>query len=268
LKTHNPLYKDIKINEECLQQLEENPVPPFNVELVRNSSASEAATSRYDSTQVPDPSTNPDGSIPFQNLVIADIECHASSNELRAAALRHVKKKGGAYLDIPHDRSPENEFRMDGRLFPLIYPTLFPYGIGGPNDSKRPVPLSFKHHVRHLLNLADSRFQEHPSFIFTAFNMLQRHEMLLHTGLKVKRSNFAYVASQFASVSPEVVQQVSERVANGESPVPKNDAERKVLNLLKQVNGVASSVPGSSAARVAMRNEIRGLMIKVFPVST
>ncbi|KAJ7710812.1 hypothetical protein B0H17DRAFT_901546, partial [Mycena rosella] len=98
--------------------------------------------------------------------------------------------------------------------------------------------------------------------IFTAFNMLQHHEMLLHTGLKVKHSNFAYVASQFASVSPEVVQKVSERVANGESPVPKNDVERKVLNLLKQVNGVASSVPGSSTARVAMRNEIRGLMIK------
>jgi hypothetical protein len=30
---------------------------------------------------------------------------------------------------------------------------------------------------------------------------------------------------------------------------------------LKQVNAVASSVPGSSAARVAMRNEIRSLMI-------
>jgi hypothetical protein len=35
-----------------------------------------------------------------------------------------------------------------------------------------------------------------------------------------------------------------------------------VLNLLKQVNAVASNVPGSSAARVAMRNEIRGLMIE------
>ncbi|KAJ7501301.1 hypothetical protein B0H11DRAFT_1645876, partial [Mycena galericulata] len=149
LKKHNPLYKDIKINEECLQQLEENPVLPFNIEHVQPSSASEAATSRYDSAQAVDPSTNPDGSIPFQNLVIADIECHASFNELRAAALRHVKKKGGAYLDIPHDRSPENEFRKDGRLFPLIYPTLFPYGIGGPNDSKRPVPLSLKHHVKH-----------------------------------------------------------------------------------------------------------------------
>ncbi|KAJ7937912.1 hypothetical protein B0H13DRAFT_1582037, partial [Mycena leptocephala] len=84
----------------------------------------------------------------------------------------------------------------------------------------------------------------------------------LHTSLKVKRANFDSIASQFASVSPEVVKNVSEHVANGESAVPKNAEERKVMNLLKQVNGVAASVPGSSAARVAMRNEIRGLMIE------
>ncbi|KAJ6525399.1 hypothetical protein B0H19DRAFT_887420, partial [Mycena capillaripes] len=54
---------------------------------------------------------------------------------------------------------------------------------------------------------------------------------------------------------PEVVKRVSTRVANGESPTPKNEEERKVLNLLKQVNGVAASVPGSSTARVAMGNE-------------
>ncbi|KAJ7363076.1 hypothetical protein DFH08DRAFT_614730, partial [Mycena albidolilacea] len=91
---------------------------------------------------------------------------------------------------------------------------------------------------------------------------LQRHEMLLRTGMKIKRSNFEFVASQFASVSPEVVKNVSERAASGETISPKNAEERKVLELLKQVNGIAASVPGSSAARVAMRNEIRGLMIE------
>ncbi|KAJ6552632.1 hypothetical protein DFH09DRAFT_834351, partial [Mycena vulgaris] len=98
--------------------------------------------------------------------------------------------------------------------------------------------------------------------LFTTFNILQRHEMLLHTGLKVKCNNFASVASQFATVSPAVVKKVSEHVANGESPAPQNEEERKVLNLLKQVNGVAASIPGSSAARIAMRNELRGLMIE------
>ncbi|KAJ6532521.1 hypothetical protein B0H19DRAFT_965687, partial [Mycena capillaripes] len=130
LKRHNPLYRDIAINKECLRHLEENPVLPFNIEHIQATSGNEAATSRYDPFQAPDPSTKPDDSIPFQNIIITDIDCHASSNELRAAALRHVQKKGGGYIQIPHDHEPENEFRKDSLLFPMIYPTLFPYGIG------------------------------------------------------------------------------------------------------------------------------------------
>ncbi|KAF7314095.1 ATP-dependent DNA helicase [Mycena chlorophos] len=262
LKAHNPLYRRVQINEERLRYLEENPVLPFNIEHIQPNTANEATTSRYDSMDSFDPGTNTTGEIPFENIVIADVECHASANELRAAALRHVKKNGGGYLQLPHDRDAENDFRSDGLLFPLIYPTLFPYGIGGPNDSKRPIRLSLKRHIKHLLSLNDRRFQEHPSFAFTAFNILQRHDLLLHTSLKVKRSNFDAVASQFATVSPQVVKTISERVANGESPAPKNPEEQKVLTLLKQVNAVVTSVPGSSAARVAMRNEIRGLMIE------
>jgi hypothetical protein len=96
LNKHNPLYQDIKINEEYLQQFEENPVLPFNIEQVRATSANSAATSRYDSSPEPDPSAKPrDEAVPFQSIVITDVDCHASSNELRAAALRHVKKAGG-----------------------------------------------------------------------------------------------------------------------------------------------------------------------------
>jgi hypothetical protein len=53
--------------------------------------------------------------------------------------------------------------------------------------------------------------------MFTALSILQHHEMLLHADLKVTQSDFEYVASQLASVSPEVIQQVSERVASSES---------------------------------------------------
>ena len=35
-----------------------------------------------------------------------------------------------------------------------------------------------------------------------------------------------------------------------------------MLNLMKQVNVVTSNVPGTSASRVTMQNEIRGLMIE------
>jgi hypothetical protein len=100
LKIHYPLYKDVSLNEECLQQLEVNPVLPFPIEHIHPSPASEAAAARYGATPTQldplnsAPPTSAAASIPLQNVVITDVDCHASSNELRAAALRHVKQKG------------------------------------------------------------------------------------------------------------------------------------------------------------------------------
>ncbi|KAJ7200369.1 hypothetical protein GGX14DRAFT_310037, partial [Mycena pura] len=148
LQQHNPLYKNITLNEQCLQELERNPILPFSIEHIQPNAANEAATSRYDSSLTTDEDQRANDPIPFQNVVIADVEGHASSNELRAAAFRHIKK-GGGYIQVPHDRDAANEFRKDSLLFPLIYPTLFPYGIGGPVDSKRSVAVSLKRHVKH-----------------------------------------------------------------------------------------------------------------------
>jgi Helitron helicase-like domain at N-terminus len=170
------------------------------------------------------------------------------------------KKKGGGYIEINHDPTPVNEF-FNPMLFPMIYPTLFPYGIGGFENEKRSSRLSLKHHAKHFFSLADRHFQEHYSFLFTVFNILQRREILLHTSLKVKRHKFSSVAQSFASVSAEAVHVVSERVAQGDSKTFHSKEEQQVLNLMKEVNVITSHVPGSAAARVVMRNEIRALMI-------
>lgn len=91
-----------------------------------------------------------------------------------------------------------------------MYPTLFPYGIGGFEDDNRISKLSFKRQVKYFFNLADRRFQEHYSFLFTAFNIIQRRQVLLHTSLKVKKKNFASIASRFATSSPEAIHRVTE----------------------------------------------------------
>jgi hypothetical protein len=118
LKTHNHLYKDTQLNEACLRQLEENPVLPFSIEHIQPSAANEASTARYDPTPVPsDNSTDQAHGIPCQNVVITDVDGHASSNELRAAAFRHVNQKGRGYIQVPHDREPESEFRKDSVFF-------------------------------------------------------------------------------------------------------------------------------------------------------
>ncbi|KAF9063874.1 hypothetical protein BDP27DRAFT_1231338, partial [Rhodocollybia butyracea] len=113
-----------------------------------------------------------------------------------------------------------------------------------------------------MLNLHDRRFQEHNSFCFTAFNMLQRRTLLLHTALKTKRASFRSFASKFSDISSDSIRSVSERLARGDSETYHNDEERTVLSLMREVNVITSHVPGSAAALVNMRNEIRGLMIE------
>ena len=153
-----------------------------------------------------------ENSVPFQNVVVTNVDGHALSNKLHAAAVRHVKKKGGGYIKVPHDPKPVDEF-FNPDMFPMIYPTLFPYRIGGFEDCNCSTKLSMKQHIKHLFSLHDRRFQEHYSFLFTAFNILQCCVVLLHLSLKVKWSNFDLIAADFASVSPEAVHVVSEHVS-------------------------------------------------------
>ncbi|KAI9065778.1 hypothetical protein FKP32DRAFT_1610468 [Trametes sanguinea] len=96
--------------------------------------------------------------------------------------------------------------------------------------------------------------------MFTAFNILQRRAVLLNTSLKIKRDHFRTFAERFALVSEDAVARVCARVA--ETGVIRGDTaeERKVVRLMKEVQLVNRNVPGSSAARIAMRNEIRALM--------
>ncbi|KAG1748992.1 uncharacterized protein EDB91DRAFT_1047338 [Suillus paluster] len=228
LKKHNRLYKDITIDFDVLNSMEEKTLLPFHVDHVLPSEARDSLTSKYDATeavQFEDPSDLGDPPTPsddqsraaelqvnFESVVVTDVDGNASANELRAAAVCHIKNKGGGYVQVPHDPEPVNEF-FEPDLFPMIYPTLFPYGLGGFEDHLCSEPLSIKRHVKHLFNLADCRFQEHYSFLFTAFNILQQRKILLHTSLKVKWDSFPEIATNLAAVSPWAVHCVTERVA-------------------------------------------------------
>ncbi|RDB20445.1 hypothetical protein Hypma_012444 [Hypsizygus marmoreus] len=262
LKAHNYLYSHIVIDHDRINALPENGILPFHVEHVLPSHAQDSVTSRYDGSELEADISDRNRSVSnddmiFHNVVIADVNGHASSNELRAAAVRHVKK-GKGYVELPRGCQPANEFH-NPQLFPKMYPTLFPYGIGGFEDSKRASPISLKRHVKHLLALADRRFQVHNSFMFTAFNILQRRAVLLHTSIRVKRARFNSVANSLASVSAEAIHIVAERVSRGDLKTANSDEERQVLRLMQEVRVVNSHVPGSSSARTAMRNEIRAL---------
>jgi hypothetical protein len=222
------LYADVKINYDILNSLPTNDLLPFHIEYIQSQTEDDVLMSRYDDLTSFTMSTvheqpPPDAEIAFQKVVISNIDGHVSSNELRVAVLAHIQKKGG-YLQIPPEANPENEF-VNPQLFPKLYPTLYPFGVGGPEDPRRQEPISFKRHIKHLLNLTDHRFQEHPSFLFIVFNIIQRQTLLLHTSLKTKRRNFLSVANTFAAASPDVIHRVLERVIRGDFKMAYDDEE-------------------------------------------
>ncbi|KAI0731010.1 hypothetical protein C8Q76DRAFT_588334, partial [Earliella scabrosa] len=97
--------------------------------------------------------------------------------------------------------------------------------------------------------------------MFTAFNILQRRAVLLHSSIKLRRDRFQSFATDFQSVTPDAIARVCARVAETNEVYATDAEERRVLRLMKEVQMVNSNVPGSSASRIAMRNEIRGMMI-------
>ncbi|KAJ7763352.1 hypothetical protein B0H16DRAFT_1661761 [Mycena metata] len=143
LKVHNHLYAKIPINRSILDALPDESVLPFRIQHILPSAGIDVTTSDY----IPGSSSPP---IPFQSVVVTDVDGNAPSADLRAAALRHMNKPGGNYLELPHDKDPANEFN-NPNLFPMMYPTLFPYGIGGMEDKNRRSKLGFKRHIKHLL---------------------------------------------------------------------------------------------------------------------
>ncbi|KAL6307296.1 hypothetical protein BKA93DRAFT_815980 [Sparassis latifolia] len=132
------IVRYIKIDQESLNSLAEQQILPFKVEHVLPDESHELLTSRYDThtalcNEIAPSSVDHCESL-FQNVVVTDVDANAPANEIRAAA-------------------PMNEF-FNPNLFPLMYPTLYPYGVGGFEDLKHSLSISLIEHTQHLFSLS------------------------------------------------------------------------------------------------------------------
>jgi len=82
--------------------------------------------------------------------------------------------------------------------------------------------------------------------------------------LKVKGSSFDHFAAEFQGVSSQTIHAVCERLATGDQLNVRQMSreEQRIVKLMKEVNIITSNMAGSSASRVAMRNEIRSLIME------
>lgn len=80
---------------------------------------------------------------------------------LTASALQHLAPSDGSEppdLVLHHGNDPIPEYNNPS-LLPGMYPTLFPFGIGGFEDRTRPTPLAFDSQAEYYLNIHSKRFR-------------------------------------------------------------------------------------------------------------
>ncbi|PPQ81895.1 hypothetical protein CVT24_009316 [Panaeolus cyanescens] len=261
LKRHNPLYRDILIDFQLLTTLPAETKLPVDIHRYDNVASFVKFTSDYD------PSSNVrtndpvfEDNITFERTCIPEGTDLTSPSQMRTAAAVHLKN-GGSFLPIAHGDQPSNEF-VNPSLFPRIYPTLYPYGVGGFENSMRSVPLSMDRQIVSLLNFADNRFQVHYSFMFTAFNILQRRRVLLYTHNRVQNKNFRNFARNFSSVSAEAMATYAENYRQSGHPTDPSDEERLISRLLNEINIITRDIPGTPASKKKLRNELRALILE------
>jgi hypothetical protein len=186
LKNHNDLYRHVLINENCLNMYPAHDVLPVHIEVIRKEDTADVLTSRYDDPQgdtSADNNTNSaDSSIPnlvhpepiFDSIVVAELTGEATVNQMRAAAIMHMKSKGR--------RLSSNSSRRTTRQRILQSP---PSSINLSHSFpmwnrwfRRLAAPHFTILQTSSQTLADRRFQEHYSFLFTIFNILQRRAIL------------------------------------------------------------------------------------------
>lgn len=178
--------------------------------------------------------------------------------ELKAKALRHLNI-GGKSLGIGHEETAQSLYHNQ-QLFPQMFPWLFPYGHGGLDNPVHKNRLGDLSHKRHLLMYHDKRFQTDLYFPMIAFNHDQIKSGVTGSYLMAKQKNFVEITNRLLNVDPAVLDDLSERMSNGDKVKPQTDEEKKCFALLDDIDHVGSHVNGSMTSKKYMRNEIWSLI--------
>lgn len=292
---NNPLYKDIRISKENIFKLPVDDVPNSlwnSMDVTNENRADNDSRSGYanedvefdSETNLIDDGTDPDltiyamdeenvEAIPLLNISsVVDVDgfetsCNdinehlletiSENNKTNSGSENKLKQYDRSYYMIPRSEQPVLQFGND-QLLTGLFPTLFPYGIGSPEYMNRIKKTCYKRHIQYLLNYQDKRFEEHASFIFVVFNMLQRRNACYKAKLMMKQPYSISYAHLISEVKSSDIENVLKQIIN------KNDAtinkSKGVEKLVKQIKTVGGSIPGSAQSRSMLRCKIHGLI--------
>jgi DNA replication protein DnaC len=192
LINNNPHYSGLTINDNALNSLPENGVPP-NIMTVETDD--DIVTDESRSPDAGPPTDNPSEDIVYNDSTeMSSFLPVGEQQQQEIEAVRNQLSENEPMQWPSVENEPLNEYQIS-HLATMAFPTLFPDGKGDPTNQGllRDVPLQER--IKHLLKFAEVidgkwvyRFANHPRFSYWAFNMIQRKRILQQSGIFLKQN--------------------------------------------------------------------------------
>ncbi|CAF1583537.1 unnamed protein product, partial [Adineta steineri] len=157
---------------------------------------------------------------------------------------------------IPHSSKPANEY-FNRKLLVGLYPTLFCYGLGAPEDQTRPLTINLREHIRYLLSYYDRRFEKNHSSIFVVFNLLRRRDACFHAQLIATKPYFRSSAQEILSLNTSDIEAALKNISTRTYNKGSNKALGKLVNHIKTIGG---RVMGSAYSRTSLRTHLNAMI--------
>lgn len=146
------------------------------------------------------------------------------------------------------------------------FPELYPFGAGGPFDS-RPEKLSFEEYVQHLMWLADPRFRTNLVLCGSAFNVRQRHLVMLGTVISMRLGRLANYDDVLSKLTPERLQPMlrdlvmasKQHRSTGLHHIKDKATRDAMLRCYKDLQFVGGHIPLNRQAKKEARKELFAL---------
>lgn len=256
LSCNNEAYSQVRFSPENLAEYPEDEPPVGIVYHQTRDVASGESSAVYQSRSELGVSK---GDCPFVvHCLVGEDLANMTYDEKVTRAVIYFRE-GGKALAVGHDRDPQSIYH-NSALFPGMFPWLYPYGLGGFENSRMLHRLDHASHVRVNLLYADRQFQTDRCFPFIVFNHQQIRASVQGGYLLTRRSNFEAVAQKILTLDRAALDSIIDRSASGEHVVPRTEEEKACFDLIGIIDRVAGHVQGLNTSRKYMRNEIRSLV--------
>ena len=199
LKMNHCDYYDLDISQKNLNEYPEEGFP-FTIHYVISQSDSNRApeaTSKHE-VEADEGVSSGQSPIIIHGLLEKDVDTKPWKL-LGSKALHHLREKDGKMMAVGHKETPESIFK-NPKLYPQIFPWLFPYGLGGIDNENQTKHVSSKAHKKQLLMYHDKRFQKDRLFCLVAFNHEQIKDSTGAGFIMTKQSSFQKITQRILNL--------------------------------------------------------------------